>query len=414
MTSQAPRPALLFIVPLLMHDPLIALSGMALLAHALLAAGLIAFATELLSIAIRHRVLPWYGGRTMLAALLPMSLLGLIYSQLDQGDFNVRIQFMATFLLVPLIWCAFSQLSATEPGRRAVGHALLIYVASELGIMLLQISFFVTGAGIRPSETYGFMIPGSQFNVNNLACTVVALSVFYNAASAIWPRWQRLTFNCIVVLILLITFSRLALVLYLLDRARSLGLRRAGMLLISLAVVAAAGLLIANIDYTGNDTIDASLYKAKSLATIAELGLEADTSTSSRSESYVNFADKLGMLGVGSVGILNYSRFTWDALFSDETLYINPHSMIIEFAYWMGWPGLLVLTVFLVLAYGRSSQGSLLERGFLLLSVLVASSIPSSAIPLPTLWVGLLLIAVVGAFRPPTNGAPTVPSLPSQ
>ncbi|WP_343603751.1 hypothetical protein [Roseateles sp.] len=395
-----PRSALAFAALLLLHDPIITFVGSALPAHGLLGMALLWFVADLLREAIWAGRLPWCGGRTTLLALLPISALGLLYSLLDTGDFNVRVQFMATFILVPIIWCAFSELSASDAGRRATGRLLLLYVASELTLMLLQISFFLTGSGIAPSETYGFMIPGSQFNVNNLACMIVALSVFYNAVGGNWPRWERRAFNAIVLLILLITFSRLALVLYLLDRARSLSLRRAGTLMLSLAAVALVGWGIAKMDYTGNETIDASLYKAKSLATIADVGLEADSSTSSRSESYVNFLAQLDNLGLGSAAILNYSRFTWNALFSDETLYINPHSMVVEFGYWMGWPGLIVLALFFVFAYGRGSQGNPVQRGFLLLSVVVASSIPSSAIPLPTLWMGMLLIAMVGEFRP--------------
>jgi hypothetical protein len=410
MTAHVHRPALAFAVLLLLHDPIITLTGSALFAHALLVAGILWFAADLLLQAIRRRELPWIGGSTTMLALLPISTLGLLYSLLDRGDFSVRIQFLTTFVLAPLIWCAFSQLSTTVRGRLLVGRIILIYVAIEVIVMLLQASYFLLGFGIAPSETYLFMIPGSQFNQNNLACMILALSVFYNAVSGDWPRWQRVTLNLLVVAILVITFSRLAILLYVADRIRSLSLRRFGTVLGLLAVLVGAGLLIANIDYTGNDTIDASLYKAKSLATIAEIGFETDTSTSSRSESYFNFVDKLGVLGFGSAEILNYGRYTWDALFSDETLYINPHSMVVELGYWMGWPGMISLALFLT-AFLRTSQGSAFQRGFILLAVLLTSSIPSSAIPLPTLWVGMLLLAMLGEYRPrPATGLPATPS----
>lgn len=400
MTKRTPRAALAFAAVLLLHDPLITLSGSALPAHALLGVGLLWFLAALVMSAVRKGRMQWSGGLATLAALLPMVSLGLIYCLIDQGDFDVRIQFLATFVLAPLIWCALSQLSVTDAGRRAVGRLLLLYVTTEFSLMLLQISYFLIGAGIAPGDTYESMIPGSQFNGNNLACIVVTLSIFYNAVSADWPRWQRWTFNIIVALILIITFSRLAVVLYVIDRARALRVRNIRIVLLSAVALIVAGVLVSQIDSTGNETIDASLYKAKSLATIAEVGFEADSSTSSRSESYINFFDKLGSLGFGSAQILNYSRFTSDAVFADETLYIDPHSMLIEFGYWMGWPGLIVLGLFLVLAYGRRSQGNWMQRGFIFTAVLLASSIPSSAIPLPNLWVGMLLLGMVAAYRP--------------
>jgi hypothetical protein len=400
VSKRVPRAALAFATALLLHDPLITLSGSALPAHALLGLGLLWFSATLVISALRTGRMQWSGGMTTLTALLPMVSLGLIYCLIDQGDLDVRIQFLATFVLAPLIWCALSQLSATEAGRRAVGRLLLIYVATEFSLMLLQISYFLIGAGIAPGETYESMIPGSQFNGNNLACIIVTLSVFYNAVSADWPRWQRRAFNIIVVLILIITFSRLAVALYVVDRVRTLRVRNIRIVLLSVVALITAGMLLSQIDSTGNETIDASLYKAKSLATIAEVGFEADSSTSSRSESYINFFDKLGSLGFGSAQILNYSRFTSDAVFADETLYIDPHSMLIEFGYWMGWPGLIVLGLFLGLAYWRRRQGGWVQRGFIFTAVLLASSIPSSAIPLPNLWVGMLLLGMVSSYRP--------------
>lgn len=400
MTVPASRPALAFGALLLLHDPIITLTGSAIVAHGLLGLALLWFSSMLVLSVRRSGVLVWSGGLTTLLALVPVVALGLLYCLLDPGDFNVRIQFLATFLLAPLIWGSFSRLAADERGREAVSRLLLLYVVCELGIMLLQISYFLLGVGIAPNETYGSMIPGSQFNGNNLASIVVTLSIFYNLVSEDRPRWQRWTFNLVVVLILLVTFSRLAVVLYVADRARSLSLRRIPAMLAVAAGLLAAGVMVGDVDKTGNETIDSTLYKAQSLATIASVGFEADTSTSSRGESYSNFLGKLDTLGLGSAEILNYARFTSDAVFADETLYVDPHSMLIEFGYWMGWPGLAALALFLALAYARQSQGSLLQRAFIISAVLLATSIPSSAIPLPALWVGMLLLAMIGSYRP--------------
>jgi hypothetical protein len=64
----------------------------------------------------------------------------------------------------------------------------------------------------------------------------------------------------------------------------------------------------------------------------------------------------------------------------------------------------------MLIGYVRSGQGSLVQRGFVLLAVLLATSIPSSAIPLPPLWAGLLLLAMLGAFGPSARARAPVPA----
>ncbi len=374
-----------------------------MLSHALLALGMAWFCASLGLLALRTLRLPQAGGLSTFGSVFALAVLGTLYSLMDSGTFNVRVQFLATFVLMPLMWMAFWDLSTQPASRQAVHRLLLLYVATELAIMLLQVAYFVVGIGLPPSEFYDSMISGSQFNGNNLAAIVVVFSIFYNATSQETSRREWLLFNLITIAILLITFSRLAVLLYIFDRVRSLNVQQMGKAIAVGVVLIAVGLSVSNIEYTGNETFDASLYKAKSLAKIVEMGFDADSSTSGRSESYFNFIEQLGRLGIGSVAILDYSTYTSGAVFADQALYVNPHSMLIEVGYWMGWPGLLALSNFFLMVYMRSSQGGMLQRGYVLIAVLFASSIPSSAIPLPPLWVGLLLVAMVGAYGQPSR-----------
>lgn len=402
MAFLRPSAAFAFTALLLLHDPIIALTGNALVSHALLAIGLAWFCVSLMRALLELR-LPWVGGLKTFTVVCTLAVLGMIYSLMDTGNFNVRVQFFATFALIPLMWASFSEQAAKPGARRRIHLLLLVYVGTELMIMMLQILYFITGIGLPPGELYKSIVPGSQFNGNNLASIIVVLAIFYNATAQETPRHERLLFNLIALAILLITFSRLAMLLYVLDLLRGLSVQQAGRALALAAVLVGAGLMVSDIEYTGNETIDASLYKAKSLAMIIEVGFEADSSTSSRSESYLNFIEQLGLLGGGSAAILDYSTFTAGAVFADEALYINPHSMVIEIGYWMGWPGLLALGAFMLVAYMRSSQGRMLQRGFVLMAVLFSSSIPSSAIPLLSFWAGLLLLAMSGAYAPPVR-----------
>lgn len=400
MISIRQRAAFTFTALLLLHDPIITLTGGALLSHALLAISFGSLCVLQLRALLARRLI-WAGGLPTFSVICTLALLGTIYSLMDTGNFNVRVQFLMTFLLIPVMWVAFSELAAEQRTRQSLHRLMLVYVATELAIMLLQIAYFLIGIGLPPGDLYESMVSGSQFNGNNLAATIVMLSIFYNATSQERPLRERLLFNLITTVILLITFSRLAVLLYILDRMRGLRVRHISQTLLVAAALVGFGLVFSSIEYTNNETIDASLYKAKSLAKIAEVGLEADSSTSSRIESYANFVEQLGRLGLGSAAILDYSAFTSGAVFTDEALFINPHSMVIEFGYWMGWPGLLALGAFVLVAYMRSSQGGLLQRCFVLMAVLFASSISSSAIPLPSFWAALLLLAMLGAYASP-------------
>ncbi|MCA0177906.1 MAG: hypothetical protein LCH73_16735 [Proteobacteria bacterium] len=403
MMRHAPRSAWLFIAIVLFHAPTIALSGVAALAHALLGLALLLYGGALVLRALMTGRVAWVGGLPTFAAVWLLCGLGVLYALVDSGNFVVKMKFLAPFAMLPLMWAACSELATTANGRRVMSRLLLLYVLVELFIVLLQAAYFLVGVGLPPGELYESMIPGSQFNGNNLATIVVLLSIFYNATSDDALRVERFLFHVAVISILVIMFSRLALLLYTADRLRTMNWRQTARIGATLLALAAASFAISQIDYTGNATIDASLYKAKSLATIAEMGFDADSSTSSRSQSYRHFIEQLGQLGMGSAAILNYAMFTSNALFDDGALYVNPHSMVIEFGYWMGWPGLLALGSFMLVVYLRPSQGSWAQRTFILLTVLIASSIPSSAIPLPSLWLGLLLLGMLGAFDPPLH-----------
>lgn len=403
----APRSAWLFIAIVLFHAPVIALSGVPVLAHALLGLALLFYGGTLLLRTLLAGRMAWVGGLPTFAVVGLLSGLGVLYVLMDSGSFVVRMRFIAPFALLPLMWAACSELATAANGRRVMNRLLLLYVLVELFIVLLQAAYFLAGVGLPPGELYESMIPGSQFNGNNLAAIVVVLSMFYTATSDDAPRVERFLFHAAVISILLIMFSRLALLLYIADRLRTLNWHQTARIGVTLLALAAAAFVVSQIDYTGNQTIDTGLYKAKSLATIAEVGFEADRSTSGRSQSYLHFIEQVGQLGMGSAAILNYARFTSGALFDDEALYFNPHSMVIEFGYWMGWAGLLALGLFMLVVYLRPSQGSWAQRAFIMLAVLAASSIPSSAIPMPPLWLGLVLLGMLGTFRiPPRTASP--------
>ena len=69
-------------------------------------------------------------------------------------------------------------------------------------------------------------------------------------------------------------------------------------------------------------------------------GIHSDGSMTMRVSSYLHFLEKLPELGVGSMEVNNYFKYSFDASFRGmELLFQNPHSLVVELGYWLGWPG---------------------------------------------------------------------------
>lgn len=108
MTSVRPSAAFAFTSLLLIHDPLIELTSSALVSLALLAIGLSWFCLALLRRTLTGSP-SWTGGLTTFGVICALAVLGKIYSLMDGENLNVRVQFLSIFMLMPLIWVAFSE-----------------------------------------------------------------------------------------------------------------------------------------------------------------------------------------------------------------------------------------------------------------------------------------------------------------
>ncbi|MEJ1935998.1 hypothetical protein WDZ92_37875, partial [Nostoc sp. NIES-2111] len=99
MVIVASHAAMFFLTSVLMHDPLIPLTGTPLLAHAFLALGTSVLALHFMSAIGNYQSTPWVGGWLGFLGVIPLTLLGTTYSLLDSGNLSTQAQFLTSFLL---------------------------------------------------------------------------------------------------------------------------------------------------------------------------------------------------------------------------------------------------------------------------------------------------------------------------
>lgn len=386
------KAATLFFASTLFHDPIIGLTGQAIIAHALLLICLLFYVWFIVTRAAHGYSAIWIGNVYGILSIVPFALLGLLYSLVSGGDWAIKVQFAFTFLLLPLLWSCISLAKYSAILHKSVVKTIYLYLITEFILTLAQLSYTLIGVGLVPNSKYVGMITGSQFNGNNLATIITLLAIYLQGQKTMLSKKEWIILQVIVFVCLILTFSRLALIIYTISLVFHKGVPTVAQIVKLGTGVLLFFTAVLSIDSVGISSIDNLLYKAKSILQIFTIGLETDSSTMGRSESYFNFITQLPNLGLGSVEILNYSKFTSNANFSDGTLYINPHSLLIELGYWLGFLGLFFFINLLVFLYFRNSKLSIFKRGWLLFIVLAVSSIPSSAIPLPSIWLGLLLL----------------------
>lgn len=386
------KSAALFFFATLFHDPIIGLTGQALIAHAFLVACLLFYAWVISTRAATNTPVIWLGNLYGVLAIVPFALLGLFYSLVSAGEWSIKIQFAFTFLLLPLLWSCIGLSKYSSALHQSIITIIYAYIIAEFVLILAQLAYMLIGIGLVPNSGYEGMISGSQFNGNNLAAIITLLAIYLQMHKSQLSAKSWIILQIIVFVCLLLTFSRLALIIYTISLIFHKGIpNKAQIVKFGMAVLFFFTAVL-SIDSVGNASIDNLLYKAKSILQIFTIGLETDSSTMGRSESYFNFVAQLPNLGWGSAQILNYAKFTRGANFSDGTLYINPHSLLIELGYWMGYSGLILFINLLAFLYFRSLKHSFFRKSWLVFVILSVSSIPSSAIPLASIWVGMLLL----------------------
>lgn len=323
---------------------------------------------------------------------------------------KLKIKDWITILLwVPyVIWAAYYYISSPFQGRYLTTHSLVIitlpfltfsflrlrnnigyidyanfikkivlfFIIGELIICLGQISTYLFGFGFPVSEGYvnSFMVSGTFANSNDLGGSVLILSFIFASIESLTKKHNYYIWG-LIALLLIISGSRsaifIATIIFLLTR----GLRFKN--LIPSIILFCFLFVFFNyfISNSNNDVFGRFTSRFNSIFRILEGGIESDGSVNIRTQSYIHYLSKLPVLGLGSGEINQYYEYADGANFNTSLLFENPHSLIIEVSYWLGFPGLIsfLIAITNLVKYSK-------KKVLLIVVLMISTLIPSSTI----------------------------------
>jgi hypothetical protein len=271
-----------------------------------------------------------------------------------------------------------SRYNSREQFNDLIYKYISFFLIAQLVICLGQVMTYTFGFGLPVSVEYEslYVITGTYTNPNDLATIILLIAFcFSRIENTIKSNMKNITW-LIIFLLLLITGSRSALfitlIVFLLTRKINLTGVLATIMISFIGIFAVDFILASN---NSSDIISRMALRLESFIDIYENGLGSDGSMSVRIESYLHFLNNLKNLGLGSGEINNYYKYATNATFQGWLLFQNPHSLIVELGYWLGWIGLIGFFIpFGILIYQY-------QRSFLFLVVaLISMSISSSVL----------------------------------
>lgn len=254
---------------------------------------------------------------------------------------------------------------------------LRFFLIAELIICLGQISTYSLGIGLPINEVYKdyFMITGTFYNSNDLGAVVLLIAfLFINIESNHTLRQQGFIWLLFISL-LLISGSRAALLttglLFIITRkVNTKNIFFYSMVFIFLFIAYTSFFLDSD-----NSVVSRLTSRVESLINVLKNGISSDGSMGLRLDSYIHFLKNLDQLGLGSGKINNYYQYAGNAKFNNiELMFQNPHFLIVELGYWLGWAGLICF--FLAIVYlQRYSKNKILTISIMIIASLIPSSI---------------------------------------
>ncbi|MDM1765540.1 MULTISPECIES: hypothetical protein [unclassified Acinetobacter] len=291
--------------------------------------------------------------------------------------FNTHI--LALLVIYPLI-VSIQYVNTLSDDRRVdfLYNLLKYFIYFQIFVCVGQALNYIVGIGFYIPEEFrdSKMIPGTFANANDLA-TVLVLILYSILNLEKSLSGKKFVFLIILIFILIIICaSRVALILSIL-----LFIFRSGFnfykFLKSFLILALSGLMLVVLAKTiMGDTFNRALLRLEAIKDIATQGFSSDNSASIRTLSYEFFLNNLGQLGFGTFEVNNYSTFanTTDASYINELMFQNPHSLIVEVGYWLGYIGLIFLSLFIFSLIKNHNKNKFL----LLFLFLTLTNIPSS------------------------------------
>ncbi len=268
---------------------------------------------------------------------------------------------------------------------------ILFFLMAELFICLGQISTFMTGVGLPINEEYRnyFMITGTFTNSNDLAAILLVIAFIFSGIEREFSTKAKFIVWLLIILLLLISGSRSAMlltgVLFIYTRGFKLKDNFIYLFLLFIFFILYS-FLFSEIE---NEVFSRFALRFQSLIDILTGGV-SDYSMSVRIDSYMHFLSQLSSLGSGSGEVNNYYEYAVGANFNEQNLmFQNPHSLIVEIGYWLGWLGLLYFTILIsyLLRYTN--------RKFLFVLIFLISSMISSSVLESVLYFYFIMHALI-------------------
>ena len=288
--------------------------------------------------------------------------------------------YFLSILILPLVTLSLFRLLKLERQEKLFSKLyklLFSFLAFQLIICLGQVMTYTFGVGLPVSTLYAeyYMITGTFTNSNDLAAIVLISAFIVLGLEKFLFKTDKYLFWILVASLLIITGSRSAIVLtsILFITNKFNDLKKLPVYIL----VGTMFFLISSFSlnyFSDNNAVARFLVRFSSLVNIFQNGVESDHSMTIRLGSYFHFINNLPKLGLGTGEINNYLKYSMGANFGGvEILFKNPHSLIVELGYWLGWPGLIFFftPLFFLLRYSR-------RKISLIFVFLIASMIPSS------------------------------------
>lgn len=326
-------------------------------------------------------------------SFMPYTLLASYYYLNNPYDGKILSTYFLTILFIPFFVFIFLRLSKYYPSEEFYNFILRIIIVFLIGQLIVcvgQITTYILGFGFRVSSEYmdSSMVTGTYFNSNDLAAIILILSYCFTRLEFTVKNNIRIIIWVVVFLLLIVTGSRSALTLTLMVFLLSRKINIINSLSISLFFIVSIFLTNFLFINTNNDVVGRIVSRLETLHNIYQNGINDDGSMNLRIESYIHFLKNFKNLGLGSGEINNYYKFSNNANFDSWLMFQNPHSLIVEIGYWLGWGGLLsFFLAFFFLAYQY-------QRSFIFIIVAIISMFISSSVLGSIIYIFFLILCI--------------------
>jgi hypothetical protein len=290
---------------------------------------------------------------------------------------------LLTIIILPLLVLSFSRMLCGKNNYynyEFVYKSLFFFVFMQLLVCLGQLSTYTFGVGFPVSELYAEygMITGTFANSNDLSAVTLAIIFVVIGLEKYYFKNDKYIFWLAAIVLLMMTGSRSAIVLaaifFLFSKAASpKKVIVYGLIFSTLFFVVA--FVVNNFE---SEALSRGVARIESLMKIFQYGISSDNSMTMRLDSYTHFLQELPRLGFGSGEVNNYFIYSEDASFRGKTLlFQNPHSLVVELGYWLGWPGLILFFLPLMFLLPNSKRKLSLVAVFLIVSMIPSSILGS-------------------------------------